>query len=1424
MAQEYTIEEIKKLGRIRANEVTLIITANDPNPTISVGTNIRNITLYLKGEEYKSGEYTYQKDGRDLKIKTIESSNSNEETNKSQEITLKNYFKSASSYSTSSVIKSIKYDKDAKTTNTVALFDLIQSTDLNPSIAFDINKKGVVSGTQFSDVIQVVKTEEDIKKVFKNFGKKDKGLTINAGSGSDTISGTKYNDIISGGAGENVINFDFASGFGKDVVKLTKGENLTLNFKNGDTTLSYSALTYEKIGNNLVITKSGDDKNQVTVQNYFKNTAVVSIGNDVIKTELEGGNIILNMTGKGKFSGTNYNDNIIGNDKKADTILTGVGTDRVNALGGNDTIKLGAGDKTVEIGYADGNDTITLTNSETLKTTGLNLIYDTGVAANLVYAIAKNNKDLYIYRDNDQYTLIKNYFVTQEGSDDLIPATTLTINGVAAPEFDSYALNLSKNNKITIDDNDAKAYKSGEYILGNKNDTVTINSGDNDINLLKGNDTVFVGVDYAGTTDIKTAGGSDTIKVMGYEKDDIDVNRVSNDIVIKADDENTFKLTVDEYQDKNATLTVKDMNNKVVNVVKSGTGKINGTNNNDILIGNSNNNTITGGKGDDIIYTRGGQDTVVLTGKYGHDIISAEKISADDRVTLKMNSFNYNNIAKTDNDFVYITDENSGFIYSDFFKSEADVADLWVKVGRTNTHIVNAKEDYNNTDNTDTNLVYLTADKIEYKGAESDKLNIAVSRGDESTFSYQDGFEKYVDEGKTNTTYNATISSKTLLELDDLGGYDTLNLGNVAIDVKEASNDNASNPSGLRLFFNVDVNTDSEGYAKGYADEGYLLYDSESLDYNHIMSVTRGDTSGAISIIENDIDETGVPTGEQYGKIEHIVTKDGYVLDMDGWKAYVSDKVSQWLKDNDKTSVAQVLSLKQTKANKALVADLVKVYTDASYESYIDNLVGDDDFSTLKNQNYSDLVFVKSGDDLVVKGITSSGEFGELFKKEGYFKKPSEITFVAKGDKSQYSVGSEDVPIIINTEDNVQMSNVISSLKFTDEYTKTHLTVTDGENATLIFTDKEYKDFYTKDDSSGNYTAGDPLIYKGSFAEGKTAEPDEWKKGGNNLAIGDVQIDNIDGKSGNIVIQDKDGLTKTIVVGKETIDGTFESEIIVGSNSADTINALGGDDLIYSGDGDDTLNFVKPTAGESTGNNTAPMVVIGGSDYLPANHKVSAISVYDTAGNDTYNTSFDVGLYIEDKQGADTDIDTINITGNQKTIFGQEKPLTTSDMRFIFDVINPKYLDPTVSGKPTFYADLFIISQSGYMQMAMGLASSMSKYSSTADIMSSLQGSFGYVWVDDQYSTSQEIENINVNGAALDVDIDRTKLNHESTDSYIQTMYQAVSAWLTAKDYGSAWSVIENDKSSGKADTIELFMMYSKTQSQLETYLNGLNS
>lgn len=1352
---DYTTISIDKLLKSLKKNITYTINAGSGNLDI----NKTNIScLYFKNTNnntYVFNDFVYERSGKDLKIIT--------KTNpaNSQVVTVKNYFTSETSWVTKSALKDVKYDVDSTATKTETLLNLL-NFDVVGGV-YNPNRSGVVTGTQFNDKI-------DESSVTKKYNKK--GLTINSGYGNDTITGTINNDTISGGAGKNTVNFDFSGdGFGKDVVKLTKGETLILKFTNGNEIIPVNGLIYTKSGNNLVITKSGDDKNQVTVKNYFKNVADVYVNDSSVLTNeiadyLSKNAAVLNITGKGKFSGTDYNDNIVGHNKKSDTISTGAGADTINALGGNDTLKLGAGDKTVEIGYADGNDTITLNNTNNLH---INIKDSDGnYVTNLVYG--RNGNNLYIYRDNNQYTIVKNYFVKNE-EDIEVPAVSLSINNIGTPVSDTTILNLSKGNKLTIDETN-----DGNYILGNKNDTVTLNEGDNNINLLKGNDKVVVGADYKDDTTIKSAGGSDTIRVMGYEKDDIDVNRVSNDIVIKADDENTFKLTVDEYQDKNATLTVKDMNNKVVNVVKSGIGKINGTNNNDILIGNSNNNTITGGKGDDVIYTRGGQDTVVLTGKYGHDIINAEKTADTDKVTLKMNSFNFGNIVTTDDDFVYVTDENNGVIYSDFFN--ANVADLWVKVGRTNTHIVNAKADYDNTKNTDINLVYLTADKIEYKGAKSDKLNIVVSKGNESTFSYQGGFEKYIDEGKTNTTYNATISAETLLELDDLGGYDTLSLGNVAIDVKEQNEDS---PSGLRLFFNVSVDTEVEGYAKGFADEGYLLYDSESFDYDHIMAVTRGDTEGSVSIIENDIDETGKPTGEQYGKIENIVTNDGYTLDMDGWKAYVSDKVSQWLKDNNKTSVLQVLSLKQTRANKALVADLVKVYTDASYESYIDSLVDDVDFASLKNQNYSDLVFVKSGDNLVVKGITSDGEFGELFIKEDYFKEPSKITFIAKGDKAQYTV-----PIDFTSTEQKDITT------FTDNSTVVIQNLDLTKNNTYVFEDKEYKDFYTKDDGTGHYTAGDPLIYKGSFAEGKTAEPNEWKKGGNNLAIGDVQIDNIDGKSGNIVIQDKDGLTKTIVVGKETINGTFESEIIVGSNSADTINALGGDDLIYSGDGNDTLNFVKPTAGEPTGNNTAPMIVIGGSDYLPANHKVSAISAYDTAGNDTYNTTLDVGLYVEDNGGTDDSLNFASKTGGSGKLI------------YMFDMYNP---NPAVSHEGTpLYEDLFIYDYSDHFAIAAKMGMAVMQGKSLSQAMEELQGSFGYVWIDDYYGSTQKIENVSYTDSSTGTTAE-LNLSIGTDATTLATVKQALAGWLATTTYKSAWDVVESGTAKDAATLMGIYAL-----------------
>ena len=1389
MALIINLNDLKKLAGTKKYEEKI----DDTNKIIYTGNKTGVMTLYFTKVNDISG-FEYTRDNKDLKI-----------INGEQVVTVRNYFSKSDGSATDSIVKYIKYVDEDEKTQTKNIID--EGYIHTEGLSFT-PKKGVVTGTVFSDTITTN---------LETPGKNNKGLTINAGKGNDTITGTSYNDIISGGAGVNTINFDFVSGFGSDKVQLTKGETVKLNITKGanediPVVVEADELTYTKSGNHLVITNENFQNQQVTIENYFKTSATVEISGEDLKTYLTNGSAVLNINGKGTFSGTNYGDNITGS-SKADTITSGKGNDTITAGGKNDTIKLGEGAKIVNIGYTDGNDTITLskTSSLTLNIDDNDIEHDA-----LVYAKSSNGKDLYIFRENNQYTLIKNYFIkNSEGA--FVPATELTVNGNSITA-NTTVYNLSKDNKMTLNDETGV-----NAIFGNKTDKITVNKGHNNINILKGNDTVTFGGEYTGTTTVKTGGGTDTVKVSG--SDNLMVTRDGNNINIytvtkveDSEDQITHIAAIDNYQDITSTVSVKDKNNKVVETLKSGSGKINGTKGDDIIVGSTNNDTITGGKGINEIYTRGGNDTVVI-GNGGFNLIDATENAEGSKVNIKTNNAHFAALYKSGADLNYGSNGDD-FTYYDFFNNEQATADLYTTVGKTSYHIVNETSvDADYSAKEDNNIVFLTADEGSgqvYKASE--KINIIHAYND-AEIRYNGGHDVYYTNTESDNTYKATLNEKTNLEIDDIGGdNDTLTLHN------EAEN--------LRLFFNVDNNEETV-----YDDNGYLLYNSDSLDYKHVKNITKGDTTGSISVIESPIYQ---PIGNRVGKIEHVNTSD-YTLDMDGWSEYVSGKVQEWLVANRKTSVAQVLGLKETSANKKLLNSLINVYKEASYDDYINSVVEDEDFNSLKNQNYDDLSFVKSGNDLVVYGMVPvvpevpdesaepQTEKGVLFTVEDYFENPTAITFFAKGDKAKYTLGSEDTPIIINSKENVEMDSVVNTLSFTtlsetSDYAKTHLTITDGQDATLIFNDKKYLDFYTKKGGEFEYKEGDPLIYKGSLDADGAPGPDEWKKGGNNLTIGDVQVDNADGKTANILIKDKEGLTKTIMMGSETIDGTFESEIIVGSNSADTINAMGGDDLIYSGGGNDVLNFVKPTTGEATGNNTAPMVVIGGRDYLPANHTVSAISVYDTAGSDTYNTTFDVGLYIEDIENTDQDTDTINITGNMKPMFGPAKPLTTGDMRFIFDVMNPKYLDPTVTeGKPTFYADLFMISSAGYMQMAMGLASKIGKMTSTAEVMSSLQGSFGYVWIDDQYMSSQEIENITVNNTPLDVSIDRTKLVHDSTDSYIQTMYQTVAAWLTARDYGSAWSVIEKDLSEGKSDTIELFSIYSKSQSQLETMLNSLS-
>ena len=174
--------------------------------------------LYFKDvNDISDLEFKHSADTKDLII-TV---------SKSQTITVKNYFSNVNGTSTKSTIKNIRLADDKQYS---IIGNGLVSTD---GITFNQNKKGVVSGTVFNDIID--KSDVEI-----TYGKNNKGLTINAGYGNDVITGSKNNDVIVGGKGNNTVNFDFTNGFGKDVVKLTKGENLNLAFTKDGSNISYN--------------------------------------------------------------------------------------------------------------------------------------------------------------------------------------------------------------------------------------------------------------------------------------------------------------------------------------------------------------------------------------------------------------------------------------------------------------------------------------------------------------------------------------------------------------------------------------------------------------------------------------------------------------------------------------------------------------------------------------------------------------------------------------------------------------------------------------------------------------------------------------------------------------------------------------------------------------------------------------------------------------------------------------------------------------------------------------------------------------------------------------------------------------------------------------------------------------------------------
>ena len=1044
--------DINKL--LARQKKTVVVDINkSESKTITQESNVKKYILNFKGIS-SPDVLTTAKNGRDLII-----------TSEKTSVTVKNYF-SKDGKSTSSKVTTLRFNSN--TTTDVALLDAL--TISSSWLTFNPNKKGVVSGTVFSDTINM----DNVLTAPLN--SKNKGLTINSGRGNDIITGTQYNDTISGGKGINTYNYDFGVISGQDVIKLTKGETLKLNLTKNETPLSPSNLSFGKLSNHLIIfQKESNTSNQITINNYFKTSATVEIGG---------------------------------------------------------------------------------------------------------------------------------------------------------------------------------------------------------------------------------------VKLSDY-------------------------LTSDEFEGLNIF----------------GKGKFSGTDVNDIIYGSAGNDIITAKKGDDEIYTKGGKDTVVETGVYGHDVINSDSST---KVTVKLSSFDANNLTYGEDDLTYTTDENSSFVYKDFVSGKT--ADLWIKAGKTSYYVKKETSDVVDlSKEKSNNVLFLTGENQEYIGSKKGGTNVIYSLDGENIYTTSGGKDTIVDSGEDNDSYTATVLKSTKLVINDDGGNDNLILTN--------------NVKDLVLYFNIDKNETLSDATD------LVIYSKSAMTYSNIVSALKsGSYAGALDIKNYFAD----------GNLEVINIKDTE-FDIEGWKYFVTSEVGDFLKDNNLNS-AQDVFLNGTKAQKTA---LLKVFKNSNYQAYL-NVLG----QSLSVENTK---FVKNGDDLNVV-IALESEKESITTVKDFFKDGvvnDNLGYYALNENDElrkYIIGSTDLPIYINGEEETAQGTNYSdyvlvdgaktinlqkgddTVEFADSTQNISVTTADGSKDTFIFEDKKYTDFYTKGTLSGAYSAGDPLI----------------KKDGDDLKIGNITVKDIDGNKNEIQIVDMEGNTKNIIIGQGTINGTHESEIIIGSNSVDTIYSNGRNDLIYMGDGNDTLKLTS-TIGDETGKNTAEMIGIGGTHSISNDLDVPAISVYDSKGNDTYNITLkDFGLYIEDYAGNDT----LNIT------------YSDNNLMYLFDVVNPKH----ASENPTLYTDLMICDKSQFMAAGMDALTSSTSAGMKA-MMEDMQGTFGYAWIDDHFGGAQKIENINLidadgNSSALDI------------DSAIASTQAKIAAWLSSdsgffkpsKDFATAWDVLESGSKIDKAYLANLYM------------------
>ena len=682
-----TVGNDKITGGAGANVINLSTTNSFGNDTV-VLTKGENLKFVLDIQDDKGSYIEYGLSGKNLVIKVYGEAT---KENLMGTVTIKNYTKKDVLTSSGSLTI---YD-----TNGDLIQDLREASFVKK--ISNTYKKTSLSGTWTNDDIDASEYQlySNKKRTIENNNVNKKGLTISSKSGNDNIIGSKYSDIIKGGSGNDVINGgsgnDTITGgsgsntivlegnFGNDVVNMTNGENLTLDFTSFGFT-DVTDLKFAIVGDDVKIMVP-DGSGSVLLKKFAKTNIVGDNGSVILK--LVGKTIDMNtdrflefekddFTRTGVFIGSRLSETIdatglilgasisaglgsntiISTDGNTDKITAGNdgnivilknGTKLASTGSGDDEFYItGVGEKTIKAGA--GNNTINIDNSadfgniivsEEKVNANNSIIFSNDIAGN--YSLTKNNTNL-IVQIGDSSVNIKEYFSTNEKK-----ANTSFYANDTEWSFEKLlnevdVFNVTGKGTLNGTDYADKVFASdSDSSVSASNDTITAGKGDDTINAGKGTNSLYF---YSGDGNdtVKDGGGVDTLV---FKKGTV-LDVTLNDGLLTISYGENDKVTIDKYSKNHSVKYIQIGSVKKVvtdyltqteaSIVKSPTeipdgweptalngNIIKGTTGNDILIGTAGNDIINGLAGNDIIYSGAGNDQV--RGANGDDIICAGK-------------------------------------------------------------------------------------------------------------------------------------------------------------------------------------------------------------------------------------------------------------------------------------------------------------------------------------------------------------------------------------------------------------------------------------------------------------------------------------------------------------------------------------------------------------------------------------------------------------------------------------------------------------------------------------------------------------------------------------------------------------------------------------------------------------------------------